>query len=110
MNFNDLNNLRFLDAEIREYKKASKELGDCEYRNALDKKVAELIERKHAAFEFVAGIKDSQTRQIIFLRFIKGMTWGQVALKIGGGNTSDGVRKRAVRYIESDMSDNRGLQ
>lgn len=105
MNLDDLNNLRYLDAEIREYRKASGELEDCGYRDALDKKVAELIERKHVAFEFVAGIKDSQTRQIIFLRFIKGMTWGQVALKVGGGNTSDGVRKRAVRYIQSDMSD-----
>lgn len=104
MNLEDLNNLRFLDAEIREYRKASGELGDCEYKEALEVKVAELMEMKRSAFEFVAGIQDSQTRQIVFLRFIKGLTWGQVALKVGGGNTSDGVRKRAVRYIVSAQS------
>lgn len=105
MNLQDFNNLRFLDLEIREYRKAAREQQCSEqYRQALDAKAAELMVRKQEAFDFISRIEDSQTRQIIFLRFIKGLSWGQVAVKIGGGNTDEGVRKRAVRYIRSAMS------
>lgn len=104
MDLKDLNNLRFLDLEIKEYKKAMGEHCSDEYRRALGAKTAELMQKKLEAFEFIGSIQDAQTRQIIFLRFIKGMSWGQVAIKIGGSNTDEGVRKRAVRYIKSAMS------
>ena len=106
MNLPDLNNLRHLDSEIKEYRKAMAESdGSSRYDKALDEMIKELVKKKQEAFAFISSIEDSQTRQIIFLRFIKGMTWGQVAIKVGGGNTDEGVRKRAVRYIMSAMSD-----
>ena len=106
MNLNDLNNLRHLDSEIKEYRKAIAESdGSGRYDKALAEKISELMRKKQEAFDFISSIEDSQTRQIIFLRFIKGMTWGQVAIKVGGGNTDEGVRKRAVRYITSVLSD-----
>ena len=108
MNLNDLNNLRFLDAEIKEYEKAMREPEDRAYLSEIAAKRSELMRRKLDAFRFISSIEDSQTRQIIFLRYIKGMSWGQVAIKIGGGNTDDGVRKRAIRYIRSAMSDDDG--
>lgn len=48
---------------------------------------------------FIETIPDSQTRQIFRYRFVDLLSWGQVARKIGGGNTSDSVRKKVIRYI-----------
>lgn len=48
---------------------------------------------------FIETIPDSQTRQIFQYRFVDLLSWGQVARKIGGGNTSDSVRKKVIRYI-----------
>lgn len=49
---------------------------------------------------YIGTVDDSLTRQILSLRYINGLTWNQVALSIGGGNTADGVKKRAYREID----------
>lgn len=51
--------------------------------------------------KFISGIPDSQTRRIFMLRYVDGLSWNKVADKIGGGNTDDGVRKTAERYLKS---------
>jgi hypothetical protein len=50
----------------------------------------------------IAGAADSQTRLILSLRYINGMTWRQIAFSIGGNNTEEGVKKAAYRYIEKN--------
>ncbi len=50
--------------------------------------------------EYINGIPDSQVRQIFTYRFVDVLTWAEVAQRIGGGNTSDGVRKKVMRYLE----------
>jgi hypothetical protein len=49
---------------------------------------------------YVAGIDDSMIRQIITLRNLDMLTWRQIAQKIGGGNTEDGVRKAYARFVD----------
>lgn len=49
---------------------------------------------------YIASIDDSLIRQIISLRYISGMTWVQVAMRVGGDNTPDGVRMAAKRYLQ----------
>ena len=51
-------------------------------------------------------IEDAQVRVSIQLHYIDGLTWNDVANKIGGGNTEDSCRKYASRYLEklSDKS------
>lgn len=56
-------------------------------------------QEKQKLLEFIQTIPDSQTRQIFTYRFVDTLTWGKVARKIGGGNTSDSVRKKVIRYI-----------
>lgn len=51
---------------------------------------------------YIAGIEDSRLRQIFTCRFIGGLSWRQVAARIGGGNTADSVRMACNRYIEKD--------
>ena len=51
------------------------------------------------AKKFIELIDDNLTRKVFEYRYSKCMTWKQVARSIGGGNTSDGVRKIAERYL-----------
>lgn len=48
----------------------------------------------------IATIPDSLTRSIFELRFANGLPWRQVAASLGGGNTTDGVKKRCYRYLD----------
>ena len=48
---------------------------------------------------FIESITDSQMRMIISLRYVNGLSWFQVAESIGGGNTEDGVKKAAYRFL-----------
>lgn len=51
--------------------------------------------------EYIAGIEDSVMRQIIRYRYIDGLSWRQVAIRVGGGNTEDGVRKAQDRFLSA---------
>lgn len=46
---------------------------------------------------------DSLTRLILRYRFIDGLSWGQIAFKLGGNNTSDSVRMMAQRVINKEV-------
>ena len=48
---------------------------------------------------YIETIEDSHTRQIFLYRFEYGLTWVQIALKVGGGNTDDSVKKTCYRYL-----------
>lgn len=50
--------------------------------------------------EFISSIKDSFIRQIIRYRVIDDLTWGEVAIKMGGNNTEDGVRMAFNRFLK----------
>lgn len=44
------------------------------------------------------AIQDEMMRAIVTYRFIYGMSWRQVAFRMGGGNTEDGVRMAYCRF------------
>lgn len=50
---------------------------------------------------FIAGIENDQTRMIFRLRFLRCLTWGEVAAVIGGRNTEAAVKNVCYRYLES---------
>lgn len=50
---------------------------------------------------YIAGIEDSLTRQVFTLRFVDGLTWVQVAHRIGG-NTEGSVKMICYRYLENN--------
>ena len=65
--------------------------------------IRRLNRKKRRIERFVWSIADSQTRRIFELRYIKGNycpSWNAVAFAVGGGNTADGVRKIATRYLK----------
>lgn len=82
----------------REYQQRLRELEN--KRNLLEKreKLAEELENKVASQiieveKFICSIKDSHTRRIVELRVVEGLSWKEVADKIGGGNTENGVKQ-----------------
>lgn len=59
----------------------------------------ELLETLNEVEEFIASISDSHIRRIVNLRVIDGLSWNEVARKVGG-NTEDSVRKAFERFVE----------
>lgn len=49
--------------------------------------------------KYINSIEDSYTRRIFTYRFVDNLTWKQVAIRIGGNNTEDGVKKVVYRYL-----------
>lgn len=49
---------------------------------------------------FIAGVEDSLIRQILRFRYIDMFSWNEVAKRVGGNNTADGVRKIAERFVQ----------
>lgn len=50
---------------------------------------------------FIADQEDPLLRQILTYRYKDLMQWEAVAMKIGGGNTADSVRKIAERFFDN---------
>lgn len=49
---------------------------------------------------WINQIPDSLTRQVFTRRFVDGLTWAQVAARIGGRNTEGSVKMICNRYIK----------
>ena len=54
---------------------------------------------------FIAGVQDAQMKIILSLRYIRGLTWIEVALVLGGRNTGSGVRSAVWRFFSDEPSD-----
>lgn len=68
----------------------------------LDEEMAK-VEQK--IISYIETIPDIQTRLIFRLRFLRCMTWDEVAAVIGGKNTGKNVSNRCYRYLESGGSE-----
>lgn len=69
-------------------------------RAIIDAKRQQCIHEQLILERYIASIDDSLTRQIFEARFVDCRTWLGVALKVGGGNTEDSVKKICYRYLE----------
>lgn len=129
MNINELNNLRYIDKEIKLLQERIEELeteaarvtpiltglpgkgsgGDrigavveqlVEEKEKLEAALQQRQEERRKAMRFINSIADSQLRTIFVLRFVAGKSWNEVADYIGGGNTEKSVWVRAYRYLK----------
>jgi len=86
-------------------------VGDKLAKNAVE--IADLravIEAKHRRClaeqqrleKYIAGIDDSFIRQLFTYRFVDGLTWRQVAKKLGGKNSAGNLYKIAYRFVQKN--------
>lgn len=66
---------------------------------SVEKEMAQ-VEREIS--DYIKTIPDIQTRLIFRLRFLRCMTWDEVATTIGGRNTVSGVKKTCYRYLDAE--------
>ena len=63
----------------------------------------EEIAKEAIAIElFISSIEDGWVRTILRLRFIRCLTWGEVAAILGGRNTEDGVKSACYRFLSEE--------
>ena len=63
-------------------------------------KQQQCIHERNKLERWISDVPDSLLRMIFTLRFVNGLTWLQVALHIGGGNTEAGVKMMCYRYLD----------
>lgn len=80
--------------------KYAAEIGDL--KELLDLNLKKCFYELNRLNRYIESIEDSQIRMIITLRYVNGLSWRQIAFSIGGGNTEDGVKKLAYRYLKKD--------
>lgn len=70
-----------------------------ELENRIIAKRDEIQRLRDEAVEYIYGIPDSLTRQIIYYRCVSLFGWTRVAYEIGGNNSPDGVRMIYNRFM-----------
>lgn len=63
---------------------------------------AEITASEGPVLAYIQSIPDMQTRLVFRLRFIRGLTWSEVAGTIGGGNTETGVKAVCYRWLSAE--------
>ena len=71
-----------------------------ELENRIVAKRDEIQRLRDEAVEYIYGIPDSLTRQIVYYRCVSLMNWRRVAYEVGGNNTPDGVRMIYNRFMD----------
>lgn len=71
------------------------------YKAQLENAELELLELTNKVEEYIQSIENSRIRRIIRYRLIDGLSWVQVAFKMGGRCTSESVRKELERFMAS---------
>lgn len=71
-----------------------------EVKDRLKKEQLEYEQEEQRLEGFIRTIEDYQIRLILAYRFVDLMTWQQVAMKIGGNNTDESVKKLCYRFLK----------
>ena len=76
-------------------------------KGLLEKRIHNLAERQQELLELITiieekieGVSDSRTRRILELRYIEGLSWVQIANKVGG--SPDSCRITSDRFLKNN--------
>ena len=59
-----------------------------------------IAEKEPEVITFIASVPDYYVRTILHLRFLRGLTWKETALILGGKNTVYGVKSACYVYLK----------
>jgi len=59
----------------------------------------EISEKVNEVEIYIASIEDSFMRRLVSFRVVDGLKWEEVAVKMGGNNTEDSVKKAFYRFV-----------
>ena len=76
-----------------------------EIRQIIQTKRENCLRERLRLERYIASVDDSLVRMAMTLRFLDGLHWQAVAMRIGGGNTEDSVKKMVYRYIEKQKTE-----
>lgn len=65
----------------------------------------EIAEQETGIEEFISLVEDDQTRLILRLRFLRGLTWGEVAGILGRFTSEGSVRAACYRYFKENSAE-----
>ncbi len=68
-------------------------------KTILCKLETEILETINKIEAFISEIDDSHMRRIVHLRFVEGLSWSEVARRVGG-NTEESIKKMFYRFLE----------
>lgn len=69
-------------------------------KSKLVKKKDELLKLQEETQKFIDKIEDSFVRQIITLRYSEGLSWNDIAAKMGNNYSKDSLRKTSERFLK----------
>ncbi len=96
-----LGKLSKAQSTVSKIERYAEEIADLEA--IIRSKQEQCMHERNRLERYIADIPDSLTRQIFKLRFICGLSWGQVAARTG--NTEDAAKKACYRYIQQKPSE-----
>lgn len=71
-------------------------------RALLQEKRVETLQEFQQLMDYISSVQDSHIRRILTYRFVDGNSWTKVAMRMGGGNTENNVKKACYRYLRRD--------
>lgn len=69
-------------------------------RKIIREKRSRCLAERERLERYIASVDDSLIRQAMTLRFVDGLGWRAAAMRIGGGNTEESVKKMVYRYLK----------
>lgn len=68
----------------------------------LEKAEAKVTEGVKAAENFIQGVGDSRMRRLLRYRYLDGLGWTEVAIRMGGRHTADGCRMAVNNFLKNE--------
>ena len=72
------------------------------YRSLLKARISTAQQKKLAVDAWMNTIP-SRMQRIVRMKYFQGMTWNEVAVRLGGCQSGDGVRKEFIRFMAADV-------
>lgn len=77
-----------------------------EQRDLIDLKVRQSVVEYNRLIRYIASVEDAQMRMILSLRYVNGLSWQQVAFRMGETDESYPRRKHNIFLRKSEPAEN----